>query len=326
MDNKTKTYQLMLIAQLKAKGFNDNTLFNQILRSSKYNAKKINTKYRKQLSTNYVDVIGYIIRSAAFKNSLPNFQNYCINNVLDKVLTREFRNNKSNVKFQSFILKINNVLLESKKTNISVNLRLNMLKTYQIIPKDKPINVKRTENKELQEKVRTIKNLLDLIEYYNYQINTRSTLLNLRSKTTRKQRIVKSMISIHDYLQQNTEIISIFKQLKLSKGLIENKLLLNEIKREINAYKNRLYLNEFGISYSDKTDAKDNFYLNALGFELSGKPDKDNYDLNQLGLNIIYCHSNPKELKLKTKIKGNNDLSQLYGYKAYLNYMNNNQN
>jgi hypothetical protein len=62
-----------------------------------------------------------------------------------------------------------------------------------------------------------------------------------------------------------------------------------------------MYQLRYGINYSDKTDRKDNFYLNALPLSVSGRADVD--DFENLSYITFFCHVNPKVLKDRTENK-----------------------
>lgn len=322
MTNNLKIKKIILISKLKAKGINDNILFNKILKGNKRTLMLINNKYRKDLSQNYIHIINQIIKNKTFKRSFYDFQKSCIFTLLDSILRKEFKNNKSNIKFQKFLAKIDKELSESKYKALNNDLRIELNRNYKITI-EKTINkVKYEENRKTIEKINRISELIDLIDYYNFSFENKSKILNIRSQMNNKQRKIKIMNLVKEYIKDNPTLKPILKKLNLNKGIVNNKLLYNQIRKEITDYKNKLYLMQFGINYSDKTDRKDNYYLSALPFELSGKFTSDNKNIDEgnymdLGYNIFYCSVNPKSLKETCE---NNKL----GYKYWINYCNNN--
>jgi hypothetical protein len=96
--------------------------------------------------------------------------------ILDRILTREFRNNDNNTKFQYFLNKVIKILKDSSYKTVHRDLLNDVKNTYQTNIIDNEVDIIRKSNKYTQQKIRKIKNLIDLIKNLEFNKQNKSIM------------------------------------------------------------------------------------------------------------------------------------------------------
>ncbi len=248
----------------------------KIFKSNATGLKSILNKYRNDINISEKRLIKYIIQNNEFKKSLnPKFRytihNNLLTNKLNEILKKKYHDNKSNKSFQDLITYIDNLLKNYQTKKLNNDLREWLIYKYKIQNFNESYNIDRKkEHKNLQENILQLNTVIELFkDFKSLQKLLQDKSLKRKVKFPNKTIIHKILNHpLGKYLKQHPEYIEIINDNKLYK----------QKKELVNDYKNSMYLLEYGINYSDKTDQKDRLFMNALKFNPSDYVKQKNMD------------------------------------------------